>query len=63
MDIINKDTRVKEVKGILEAHGISTKVHGWEIIICMMLHDCDYIEVHEFGSNAYFLKMKEDDNG
>ena len=37
--------------------------HGWELIIAMLLHDCEYAEVHGFGSNAYFNKIfKEDIN-
>ena len=37
--------------------------HGWELIIAMLLSDCEYAEVHGFGSNAYFNKIfKEDIN-
>ena len=50
------------VKEILDYHGMSLG-HGWELIIAMLLSDCEYAEVHGFGSNAYFNKIfKEDIN-
>lgn len=60
MDIITKNTSIKEVIEILNNHGISTKLYGWEIIIGMLLYDCDYIEVHDYGHNAYFTKKTEE---
>ena len=60
-NIIKKDTPIKTGIEILESHGISTKMHGWELIIGMMLQDCDYLEVHGFGSNAYFTKVKDEE--
>ena len=43
MDIIIKNTSIKEDIEILNNHGISTKLYGQEIIIGMLLYDCDYI--------------------
>lgn len=57
VDIIKKDTPIKEGLEILNNHGISTNVHGWEIVLGMLLNDCDYIEVHDYGHNAYFSKI------
>ena len=60
MDIITKNTSIKKCIKILDNHGISTKIHGWEMIIGMLLYDCDYIEVHDYGHNAYFTKKTEE---
>lgn len=62
MDIITKNTSIKESIEILNNHGISTKLYGWEIIIGMLLYDCDYIEVHGYGHNAYFIKKWRNNN-
>lgn len=63
LDIIRKTDKIGDVKRILqEYHGMSLG-HGWELIIAMLLSDCEYAEVHGFGSNAYFNKIfKEDIN-
>lgn len=62
LDIIRKTDKIGDVKEILDYHGMSLG-HGWELIIAMLLSDCEYAEVHGFGSNAYFNKVfKEDIN-
>ena len=62
LDIIRKTDKIGDVKEILDYHGMSLG-HGWELIIAMLLSDCEYAEVHGFGSNAYFNKIfKEDIN-
>ena len=62
LDIIRKTDKIGNVKEILDYHGMSLG-HGWELIIAMLLSDCEYAEVHGFGSNAYFNKIfKEDIN-
>lgn len=62
MDVIRKTDTIRDVKDILDYHGMSLG-HGWELIIAMLLSDCEYAEVHGFGSNAYFNKIfKEDIN-
>ena len=62
LDIIRKTDKIGDVKDILDYHGMSLG-HGWELIIAMLLHDCEYAEIHGFGSNAYFNKIfKEDIN-
>ena len=62
LDIIRKTDKIGDVKEILDYHGMSLG-HGWELIIAMLLSDCEYTEVHGFGSNAYFNKIfKEDIN-
>ena len=62
LDIIRKTDKICDVKRILDYHGMSLG-HGWELIIAMLLSDCEYAEVHGFGSNAYFNKIfKEDIN-
>ena len=59
-NIISKSTSIKEAKEILKMHGTSLG-YGWEITLGMMLQDCDYLEVHDFGTNAYFTKVKEEE--
>lgn len=62
MDVIRKTDTIRDVKDILDYHSMSLG-HGWELIITMLLSDCEYAEVHGFGSNAYFNKIfKEDIN-
>ena len=63
MNIIRKTDKIEDVKTILQDyHGMSLG-HGWTLIIAMLLSDCEYAEVHGFGSNAYFNKVfKEDMN-
>ena len=62
LDIIRKTDKIGDVKEILDYHGMYLG-HGWELIIAMLLSDCEYAEVHGFGSNAYFNKIfKEDIN-
>lgn len=62
MDVIRKTDTIRDVKDILDYHGMSLG-HGWELIIAMLLSDCEYAEVHGFGNNAYFNKIfKEDIN-
>ncbi len=57
MTIINKNEIVGKVKEILnDIHRISTP-YGWEIVFGMLLNECeDHIEVHGYGSNAYFTQ-------
>ncbi len=55
-DVIKKDTSIAEAQNILSLHGCSL-APGWELVIGMMLQECDYIEVHGFGSKAYFSKI------
>ena len=62
MDVICKTDTIRDIKDILDCHGMSLG-HGWELIIAMLFSDCEYAEVHGFGSNAYFNKVfKEDIN-
>ena len=63
MNIIRKTDKIEDVKTILQdCHGMSLG-HGWALIIAMLLSNCEYAEVHGFGSNAYFNKVfKEDIN-
>lgn len=58
MSIINKQMKVLEIEEIFDFHNISYP-SGYEIILGMLLSDCDYLEVHGFGSDAYFEKVKE----
>lgn len=57
MDIIRKDTPIREAEEILRARGIGTPKFG-EIALGMLLSECDYLEVHGFGRNAYFVKVE-----
>ena len=59
-NIIRKTDNIRDVKNILNCHGISLG-YGWELIIAMLLNDCEYAEVHDFGSNAYFNKVYKED--
>lgn len=62
LGIIRKTDKIGDVKETLDYHGMSLG-HGWELIIAMLLSDCEYAEVHGFGSKAYFNKIfKEDIN-
>lgn len=56
MDIITKNTPIKEAEEILDFHGIAHPF-GWEIAIGMLLSDCDHLEVHDFYGKAYFVKV------
>lgn len=56
-NIIKKDTPIKDAEYILRLHGCSLGF-WWELVMGMLLEDCDYIEVHEFGRNSYFAKIK-----
>lgn len=56
MDIIDKNTKIKEAKSILEAHGCSLSF-GWDIVLGSLLEECDYLEIHGFGKNTYFHKV------
>lgn len=47
---------MKEAGDILKFHGCQLP-RGWEIVIGMLLSDCDYLEVHNFGKDAYFSKV------
>lgn len=58
MDIIKKNTQMEEARRILEDHGV-TLSFGRQIVLGMILQECDYIEVHDFGESAYFEKMFE----
>lgn len=58
MGIINKQMKVLEIEEILDFHNIAHP-SGYEIILGMLLSDCDYLEVYGFGSDAYFEKVKE----
>lgn len=59
--IITKETPIKEGISILSVHGISTQMRGWELIIGLLLNGCDYLEVHGFGSNAYFTQVTKEE--
>lgn len=56
MDIIDKNTTIKEAKYILEAHGCSL-AFGWDIVLGSLLEECDYLEIHGFGEKCFFSKM------
>ena len=58
MHIITKNTKIKEAEEILDIHGIK-KPKGWEIAMGMLLSECDHLEVHGFGTKAYFTKVTQ----
>lgn len=59
MNAIEKDTKIKEAKSILEAHGCQLSF-GWEIVLENLLEECDYIEVKGYGERCILsLKTKE----
>lgn len=60
MDIIRKTDNIRDVEQTLQAHGLSLG-HGWALIMAMMLSDCEYVELHEYGSKAYFNKIFKED--
>ena len=55
MDVIKRDTSIKEAEAMLKAHRCPHR-HGWEIAIGLMLQQCDYLELHDYGDDAYFVK-------
>lgn len=57
MDIIKQDTPIREAQEILNAHRIETP-RFWEIVLGMLLSECDHLEVHGFGRHAYFVKVE-----
>lgn len=59
MDIIRQDTPIGEAREILADHNIATPMF-WEIALGMLLSECDYLEVHGYGRNAYFVKVEEE---
>lgn len=58
MDIIKKDMKMAEIVHILTEHSINMPF-GWEIVLNMLLSECDHLEVHDFGQNAYFTQVME----
>lgn len=58
-DIIKEDTTINEAEAILKAHGFPRK-YGWELVIGLMLQQCDYLEVHGYGGDAHFVKAFND---
>ena len=59
-DIITRTTKVEEAERVLRLHDIGTP-NGWEIVIGMLLNECDHLEVHDYGKNAYFLKADKEE--
>lgn len=57
---IKKDTALKEAEKILSLHGCPLD-YGLGLILGMLLQDCDYLEVHGFGSEVYFSKRVGED--
>jgi len=51
---ITKKTNMKDAEEILKMNGIGTP-YGWEIVIGMLLEDCDYIEIEGYGHGANFI--------
>lgn len=57
VDIIRKSDTTEQAREILEdKHGFPLK-WGWEMMLGMLLQECDYIEVHEYGSKCYLAKV------
>ncbi len=57
MTIINKNEKIGKVKEILDSHMIDTPF-GWEIVFGQLLNGCEsHIEVHGYGSTAYFTQV------
>lgn len=55
MQIITKNTRLKDAAEMLEMHMVPVS-YGWEMVLCMMLHECDYITIEGTGRNAKLVK-------
>jgi len=56
---ITKQTSMKDAAEILKMNGIGTP-YGWEIVIGMLLEDCDYIEVQGYSHGANFVLVKDE---
>lgn len=53
MCVIYKTDNIKDTEEKLRDHCISLG-RGWEIGLGMLLSQCDHLELHGYGSGAYF---------
>lgn len=60
MDTITKSMKIDEVKAVLHANGIATP-YGWDIVLGMLLDDCEYIKIEGYGSHAQFVLCKDEE--
>lgn len=58
IDTITKTTTMSEAKEILHDNCISTP-YGWEIVLGMLLEQCDYIKITGLGASAKFELITE----
>ncbi len=57
-NIIRKNTSIGEAKKILKSQGCVLN-DGWEIVLGMLLQDCDYIEVQGYFTPARLVQIRE----
>lgn len=57
-DTITKEMTVSEIKELLHDNCIATP-YGWEIVLGMLLEQCDYIKIAGFGASAKFELITE----
>lgn len=57
--LISKNSKMSETKTFLNDNGIPLS-HGWQLILGMLLQDCDYIKLEGYGRNANLVKITMD---
>jgi hypothetical protein len=58
-DIIRTTDTLEYVRHILEdLHAFELK-YGWKIMLGLLFQECDYIEVHGYGTDCYLAKVIE----
>lgn len=60
MGTITKSMKIDEVKAVLHANGIDTP-YGWDIVLGMLLEDCDYIKIEGYGRHAQFVLCTDEE--
>lgn len=58
-NIIRRQTPLNKAKEMLQSNGIETP-YGWDIVLSMLLNDCDYLEIEGYGKQARFILHKEE---
>lgn len=57
---ITKHSKRNEVKKLLNAFGVFPSP-GWDIIMWMLLNDCDYIRLEGYGDNCILVQCRKDE--
>ena len=60
-DIINRHTSIKEVHEIMNRNGFPPTKYS-DIVLMLMVMNCDHVEVRGFGHNAELVMVQEEEN-